>query len=99
MRAAELVSAARVLVLGNNPHVMQTVTLTARFDGQQILLDEPYQLEANTPLMITILPKPVDEQAAWQQLAAQNLARAYEVQEVEYTIADLREPNPEYRAS
>ena len=78
---------------------MQTVTLTARFDGQQILLDEPYQLEANTPLMITILPKPMDEQAAWQQFAAQNLARAYEADEVEYTVADLQELNPDYRAS
>lgn len=78
---------------------MQTVTLTARFDGQQILLDEPYQLEANTPLMIIILPKPVDERAAWQQFAGQNLARAYEAEEAEYTVADLQEPNPEYRAS
>lgn len=77
---------------------MQTVTLTARFDGQQILLDEPYQLEANTPLMITILPEPADEAAAWQQFALQNLARAYEADEVEYTVADLKEPNPEHRA-
>nr|GFC99575.1 acetyl-coenzyme A synthetase, chloroplastic/glyoxysomal [Tanacetum cinerariifolium] len=65
---------------------------------KQILLDEPYQLEANTPLMITILPKPADEAAAWQQFALQNLARAYEADEVEYTVADLKEPNPEYRA-
>jgi hypothetical protein len=77
---------------------MQTVTLTARFDGQQILLDEPYQLEADTPLMITILPKPANEEAAWQQFALQNMARAYEADEVEYTVADLKEPSPEYRA-
>lgn len=78
---------------------MQTITLSARFDGHQILLDEPYSLEPNTTLMITILPKPLAGQAEWVQLATQNLALAYGPDEPDYTVADLKIPNPAYRAS
>ncbi len=36
---------------------MNAVTLPAHFDGQQILLDEPYKLEPNTRLAVIILPE------------------------------------------
>lgn len=78
---------------------MQTITLSARFDGQQILLDEPYALEPNATLMITILPKPLAEQEEWTRLAAQNLAQAYGDDEPEYSVADLKKRNPAYRES
>ena len=35
---------------------MPTTSLTARFDGQTIQLDEPFELLPNTPLLITVLP-------------------------------------------
>ena len=36
---------------------METKTLRAHFDGSQILLDEPFELEPNVELIITVLPK------------------------------------------
>lgn len=35
---------------------MPTVTLKAHFDGAQIVLDEPYILPPNSPLIVTVLP-------------------------------------------
>lgn len=46
------------LVLENRrmyPHLMLTVLLQAHFDGQQIVLDEPYNLPANARLLVTLL--------------------------------------------
>ncbi len=37
---------------------METITLPAHFDGKQILLDAPFELEPDTELLVTILPKP-----------------------------------------
>lgn len=34
---------------------MQTITLRAHFDGRQILLDEPYELEPNTKLIVSVV--------------------------------------------
>ncbi|SET44527.1 hypothetical protein [Hymenobacter actinosclerus] len=35
---------------------MQTITLSAHFDGQQIQLDEPFELEPGSQLWITVVP-------------------------------------------
>jgi len=40
---------------------MATKTLCAHFDGQRILLDEPYKLEPYTKLIITVLPETLEE--------------------------------------
>ena len=77
--------------------VMETVNLRAHFDGKQILLDEPFELEPNTELMITILPKPLDdEREDWARLALENLERAYGDNEPEYSLDLIKEANPEY---
>lgn len=34
---------------------MPAVTLKAHYDGERILLDEPFDLPPNTPLMVTVL--------------------------------------------
>ena len=69
---------------------MQTIALTAHFDGQQIILDEPFALEPNAALLVTVLPQPAEESSeAWAQLALQNLALAYGADEPEYTSVDL----------
>jgi len=76
---------------------METVNLRAHFDGEQILLDEPFELEPNTELMVTILPKSLDdEREDWARLALESLERAYGDNEPEYSLDLIKEANPEY---
>ncbi len=76
---------------------METKTLRAHFDGNQILLDEPFELEPNVELIITVLPKPSDEEREdWAQLSLESLARAYGDDEPEYSLDLIKEANPEY---
>jgi hypothetical protein len=77
---------------------METITLRAHFDGQQILLDEPYELQPNTRLLITVLYLPDGEREKWLKLSAQGLNMAYGQDEPEYTLALVKEPNPSYQA-
>lgn len=76
---------------------METKTLRAHFDGNQILLDEPFELEPNVELIITVLPKASDEEREdWAQLSLESLARAYGDDEPEYSLELIKEANPEY---
>ncbi|HJP95842.1 MAG TPA: hypothetical protein VJ843_00565 [Candidatus Saccharimonadales bacterium] len=76
---------------------METRTLRAHFDGNQILLDEPFELEPNTELLVTILPKASEEDGeGWARLSLESLARAYSDDEPEYSLDLIREANPEY---
>ena len=76
---------------------METVNLRAHFDGKQILLDEPFELEPDTELILTILPKSLDdEREDWTRLALENLERAYGNNEPEYSLDLIKEANPEY---
>jgi len=77
---------------------MNTITLRAHFDGEQICLDEPFQLEPDTQLIITVLPKvqPDDEYEAWLLLSGKGLEAAYGENEVEYSLNLIRESNPDY---
>lgn len=47
---------------------MEAVTLPAHFDGEKILLDRPYELEPDTKLMVTVLPKTQDDDSRSQVL-------------------------------
>ena len=67
---------------------MTTVALTAHFDGEKVQFDEPYQLDANTRLVVVVLPSD-DERHAWSRFSAGQLAKAYGDTEPEYTTADL----------
>lgn len=70
---------------------MPSVTLKAHYDGQAILLDEPYTLPANARLLITLVePEPDAERTAWWGLALSGLARAYGDDEPDYGPANLR---------
>ncbi len=73
-------------------------TLRAHFDGSQILLDEPCELEPNTKLIVTVLPKDNsdDEREAWLRLSMKKLEDAYGQDEPEYSLDLIREANPEY---
>ena len=76
---------------------METVNLRAHFDGKQILLDEPFELEPDTELIVTILPKSLDdEREDWARLALESLERAYGDNEPEYSLDLIKEANPEY---
>lgn len=74
---------------------MKTVSVTAHFDGEHIRLDEPLDLGPNTKLMVTVLSTENDERSSWQQLPADNFARAYSKVE-EYAFSDLKTVNPAY---
>ncbi len=76
---------------------METVTLRAHFDGTAILLDEPFELERNTELIVTVVPRASDEERdAWTRLALESLARAYGDDEPEYSLDLIKERNPNY---
>ena len=77
---------------------MTHVTLPAHFDGHQILLDAPYPLEPETRLLVVVLPEAEvkDERGDWLQASASGLARAYASDEMEYSLALIKEANPEY---
>jgi hypothetical protein len=57
---------------------MPAVTLKAHWNGERILLDEPYELPPNAPLMVTVLPaSAADRVDDWTTAAKLGLARAY----------------------
>ena len=75
---------------------METKTLRAHFDGSQILLDEPFELEPDVELIITVLPKSSDEEREdWTRLSLESLARAYSNDEPEYLLDLIKEEDPE----
>ena len=41
--------------------IMIAISISAHYDGTQILLDEPYQLAKNARLLVTILADDPDE--------------------------------------
>ena len=75
---------------------MKAVTLRAHFDGEQIRLDEPFRLEPDTPLAVTVLPKEQAGDSEWSLLSARGLAAAYGEDEPDYSLDLIREPNPDY---
>jgi hypothetical protein len=77
---------------------MHEVTLQAHFDGKQIILDEPYELEPEARLIVTVLSenRVRDEREAWLYFSRQCLKNAYSEDEPEYTLDMIRRPNPDY---
>ncbi len=68
---------------------MPTAILKAHFDGKNIVLDEPFELSANAPLLVTVCA-PDAERSEWAALGARSLARAYGEDEPDYSTADLK---------
>jgi hypothetical protein len=70
---------------------MQFITLAAHFDGERIILDEPFKLSPNTPLIVTVLPDAINgTDSPWSDTAAMGLAHAYGDHEPEYTLQDIK---------
>jgi hypothetical protein len=72
-------------------------TIPAHFDGQHILLDEAVELEPNTKLLVTVLPKDEDSEE-WRALSAKRLEDAYAEDEDEYPLELIKELNPEHES-
>jgi len=64
-------------------------TIPAHFDGEHILLDEAVELEPNTKLLVTVLPKDADVDA-WRTLSAKRLEYAYSKEEEESSLPSLK---------
>ncbi|MDI6752732.1 MAG: hypothetical protein QME07_07820 [bacterium] len=82
---------------------MSIVSLPAHFDGRRICLDEPFNMEMDTKLIVTILPnlltqKIDNEYEDWLFLSGQRLKGAYGENEPEYSSDLLKEVNPDYEA-
>lgn len=77
--------------------LMPSITLRAHFNGKQVVFDEPFTLEPNVKLLVTVLPVESDaERDDWLRFSAEGLKAAYGDNEPEYSPADLKETNPEY---
>ena len=70
---------------------MPAVTLKAHYDGERILLDEPFGIPPNSPLMVTVLSATEEVVGEdWMLAARKALGDAYGDSEPEYGSADLR---------
>lgn len=69
---------------------MPTITLKAHYDGQRILLDEPFNLPVNASLMITVLPNTNNENDSWLNIAINGLSDAYSDNEPEYLLESIK---------
>lgn len=78
---------------------MNTISIAAHFDGERILLDEPIELEPDTKLIVTVLPKHDAERESWLRLSGRKLEGAYSEDEEQYTLDLIKEANPEYEGS
>ena len=96
---ADRYAVRRISVLARNGSeeyltVMPSVTLRAHYDGEHIVLDEPFEIPKNSPLAVVVLA-PAElghdqERPEWVSLNARSLVRAYGDDEPEYTPADLK---------
>ena len=79
---------------------MPIIALLAHFDGERICLDEPFDLEPNARLIVTVLPRQgIDsEHEGWLILSGQRLEDAYGEDEPEYSSDLLKEVNLHYEA-
>ena len=69
---------------------MPTAILKAHYNGEHIVLDEPFELPRYFSSGDMVIA-PNAERSAWSALGAQSLARAYDSDgEPEYTTADLQ---------
>jgi hypothetical protein len=72
---------------------MPSITLNAHFDGQSIVLDEPFELPSHARLLVTVVSPLMDsDRAQWSDLAGSGLALAYGDDEPEYRLTDVKRP-------
>jgi len=61
-------------------------------------LDEPFELQPNTELIVTVLPPQLsaEEDADWLLLSGMGLEAAYGDDDPAYPLALIKEENPDY---
>lgn len=71
---------------------MPTVALQAHYDGERIILDEPFDLPAHAPLMVTVMPaaSEAESEEVWLRATAASDAFAFLADPAEdiYTVED-----------
>ncbi|MBM4066950.1 MAG: hypothetical protein FJ266_15170 [Planctomycetes bacterium] len=66
---------------------MKAINLKAHFDGEKIILDEPHNIEPNAKLIVTVLPKHMNEDREdWMVISQKGLEQAYGKNEPEYPV-------------
>jgi hypothetical protein len=65
-------------------------------DHTHLRLLQPIQMPKHARVMVTVLPLEGDERATWLQASADYLNSAYGEDEPEYSLAMIKENNPEY---
>jgi hypothetical protein len=75
---------------------MGDVTLPAHFDGERILLDQPFDLKPNSKLFVTVVSATETEREDWLRLSQSRLEDAYGNDEPEYSLDDLKKVNSKY---
>jgi hypothetical protein len=80
------------------PEKSMSDSIPAHFDGEQILLDEPFDLEPNAKLIIHVLPKVDPEREDCLDLSKKKFADAFANGEDEYPLNLIKETNPDYEA-
>ena len=78
---------------------MKMITLQAHYDGKQILLDEPAELQPGTKLLVTVISASDTERDEWLKHSMHLLNEAYGTDEPEYSLNLIKAPNPEYEGS
>jgi hypothetical protein len=68
---------------------MPSITSNAHFDGQQITLDEPFEIPSNARLLVTILETSDLERDDWMAFSGRNLAEAYSDDEADYPLSAI----------
>ncbi len=58
---------------------MQSINLLAHFDGKQIVLDQPYNLPINVPLIVTVIgaAPATESEEEWLKAVAESDAFAF----------------------
>lgn len=73
---------------------MEIVNLPAHFDGKHILLNEPYELEPNAKLVVSVIELDDESENELTHFALANLEKAYGDNEPEYSLELTMEANP-----
>jgi len=71
-------------------------SIRAHFDGKQILLDEPIELQPNTKLLVTVISDEDYDRELWLAQSKKRLQAAYDNNEEEYSSDLIKEPNTEH---
>jgi hypothetical protein len=76
---------------------MSAIALKAHYDGKQICLDEPFELQPDSKLIVTVVSGDSleDERQTWLAASQAGLARGYGADEPDYSHCIGKMPSSE----